>query len=86
MKIFLLLLSFTFLGCNSSKSKSIDTNAHQQANNTPKFPSIKRPAKDVNCRNCYATFKLSSATQKQAHGHSYTACPICHQDYLKKAN
>ena len=83
----LTLLSLTFLGCNSTKPKGLDTNAHQQATNTtPRFPAVKRPTTNVNCRNCYATFKLSSATQKQVHGHSYTACPICQQNYLKKAN
>ena len=80
-----LLFSLTVLGCNSAKSKSLNTDAHQQANNTRSFPTAKRPNSEVSCRNCYATFKLSRATQKQAHGHSYTACPVCHHDYLKKA-
>ena len=81
-----LLVSLTFTSCNSTKSKGLDSNAHQQATNTTRgFPSVKRPPNDVNCRNCYATFKLSMATQKQSHGHSYTACPVCHKDYLKKA-
>lgn len=78
-----LLISLTLLGCNSTKPKGLDADSHQQA--TRSFPTIKRPANDVNCRNCYATFKLSSATQKQTHGHSYIACPICNHDYLKKS-
>ncbi len=82
-----LLLSLSFASCNSTKSKNLNSDAHQQATNTtPKFPSVKRPDKNVSCRNCYATFKLSMATQKQGQGHSYIACPICHKDYLKKAN
>ena len=87
MKISLtLLLSLTFLACNSTKSKSLDNAAHQQASNrTSGFPTVKRPANNVNCRNCYATFKLSMATQKQSNGHSYIACPVCNKDYLKKA-
>jgi Zn finger protein HypA/HybF involved in hydrogenase expression len=79
-----ILLSLTFLGCNASPSKSIDANAHQQANVTRSLPSIKRPSNDVNCRNCYATFKLSNASQKNSNGHTYTECPVCHKDYLKK--
>jgi len=81
-----LLISLIFLGCSSTKNKTPDTNTQQQATNTTRgFPAIKRPGNDVNCRNCYATFKLSQATQKQGHGHSYIACPICNKDYLKKA-
>ena len=81
-----LLLSLTFTACSPSKPKGLDTNAHQQATNTTRgFPAVIRPANDVNCRNCYATFKLSRATQKQSHGHSYIACPVCNKDYLKKA-
>jgi hypothetical protein len=82
----LALFSLMFLGCNANTSKGLNTDAHQQATNTtPKFPSVKRPSRDANCRNCYATFKLSMATQKQAHGHTYTECPVCKHDYLKKA-
>lgn len=81
-----LVLSLTLIGCNSSKSKGLDNNSHQQASTpTRGFPSVKRPANQVNCRNCYATFKLSMATQKQSHGHSYTECPVCKHDYLSKA-
>ena len=82
-----LLITLTFTACNSDKSKNLDNNnSHQQASTqTRGFPTVKRPSNDVVCRNCYATFKLSMATQKQSHGHSYTACPICHIDYLKKA-
>jgi len=81
-----LLLSLTFTSCNSNKSKNLDSGAHQQATNTTRgFPVVIRPTNNVNCRNCYATFKLSMATQKQSHGHIYTACPVCHHDYLKKA-
>ena len=82
----LALLSLIFLGCNSTKSKGLDSGAHQQATNTTRgFPSVKRPANNVNCRNCRATFKLSMSTQKQSNGHSYIACPVCKHDYLKKA-
>ena len=81
-----LVLSLTFTACNSNKPKALDTNAHQQASTTTRgFPAVIRPANNVNCRNCYATFKLSMATQKQAHGHSFTACPVCNKDYLNKA-
>jgi hypothetical protein len=82
-----LLVSLTFLGCNANTSKGLDSEAHQQASTTTTrgFPAVRRPANDVNCRNCYATFKLSRATQKQSHGHSYVACPVCNKDYLKKA-
>ena len=91
MKISLLLLltfflSLAFLSCSSTKPKGVSADSHQQATNTTRgFPAVIRPANNVNCRNCYATFKLSSATQKQAHGHSFTACPVCNKDYLKKA-
>jgi len=88
MKISLLtlLLSLTFLGCNANTAKSINSEAHQQASNqTGKFPTVKRPANNVNCRNCYATFKLSMATKKQSHGHNYIACPVCNKNYLKKS-
>ena len=83
-----LVLTLTFTACTSSKSKDLPTDAHQQATTSaPKFPVIvKRPNNDVTCLNCYATFKLSMATQKQANGHSYAECPICHHDYLKKVN
>ena len=81
-----LLFSLTFLACNSTTSKGLDSGAHQQASTrTSGFPAVRRPANDVNCRNCYATFKLSMATQKQSHGHSYMACPVCNKDYTKKA-
>ena len=81
-----LLLSLTFTACNSSKSKGLDNNSHQQASTTTRsFPTAKRPPNDVNCRICYARFKLSSASQKQSHGHAYTECPVCKHDYLKKA-
>ena len=81
-----LLLSLTFTACNSDKSKGLDNNSHQQASTqTSGFPTIIRPANNVNCRNCYATFKLSMATQKQSHGHNYVACPVCNKDYLQKS-
>lgn len=82
-----LLITLTFTSCNSSKPKSLNTDAHQQATNTTsKFPSVKHPDKDVQCQNCYVRFKLSKATQKQSAGHSYIACPVCHKNYLKKAS
>ena len=81
-----LLLGLTFTACNSAKPKGLDNNSHQQATNTTRgFPTIKRPANNVNCRNCYATFKLSRASQKQSKGHKYIECPVCHKDYLSKA-
>ena len=81
-----LLVNLTFVACNSGKSKGLDNNSHQQASaGTRGFPTVKRPANDVNCRNCYATFKLSMAIQKQSHGHNYVACPVCNKDYLKKS-
>ena len=81
-----LLITLTFTACNSSKSKSLDNDSHQQASTqTRGFPTVKRPSKDVVCHNCYSTFKLSRAIQKQSHGNNYIACPICHKNYLKKA-
>jgi len=81
-----LLITLSFTACTSGKFKSLDNNSHQQASTqTRGFPTVKRPRNDVVCHNCYATFKLSTATQKQSHGHSYIACPICHKDYLKKS-
>ena len=78
-----LFISSTFLGCNSSKSKSITNNAHQQVNNTRSFPTARG---EVVCHNCRAKFKLAAQMQKQAHGHSYIECPVCHHDYSKKSN
>ena len=81
------LITLTFTACTSTKSKDLNNNSHQQATtSTPKFPvRVKRPSNEVTCLNCYATFKLSMGTQKQTNGHSYTECPICHHNYLKKA-
>jgi len=76
-------LAIALSGCNSSKPKVINSNnAHQQVNNTRSFP---RASGEVICHNCRATFKLASNMQKQAHGHSYIACPVCHHDYTKSS-
>jgi len=83
-----LVLTLTFTACTTTpKSNDLNTTTQTQATTTPpKFPVIvKRPSDEVTCLNCYATFKLSMGTQKQANGHSYTECPICHHNYLKKA-
>jgi len=84
-----LVLTLTFTACTPTKSNDLDLNTTTQTQattTTPKFPVIvKRPSDEVTCLNCYATFKLSMGTQKQANGHSYTECPICHHNYLKKA-
>jgi len=77
-----LAISLTFVGCNSSKSKSISNSAHQQVNNTRAFP---RPANNVVCHNCRSAFKISTQMHKQANGHNYIECPVCHHDYSKKA-
>ena len=78
-----LLTLVTIVGCNSSKSKTTTTNnnAHQEANQRNSFP---RPADNVICHNCRATFKISSQMQKSSHGHNYIECPVCHHDYAKK--
>ena len=82
-----LLLSLTFVGCNETKSKGLERSAHQQANNSSaSFPSVRRIPNDVVCQNCRATFKLAMATRKHSQEHSYTACPVCKKDYLKKSN
>lgn len=80
-----LLLSLTFTACTTTEKVNIETDAQQASNSTRKFPTIIRPDNNVTCLNCYATFKLSMGIQKQSHGHSYIACPICHHNYLKKA-
>ena len=79
------LVIFTiFLGCNSNKNGvAIGDNAHQQVNNNQTFPR-RAPSDSVICSNCRAAFKLSTAVQKQSHGHSYIECPVCHHDYRKK--
>ena len=70
-----------FTACNSEKAKTVD-NAHQNVTNTRSFP---RPAANVICHNCTATFKVSSTQQKSNGKHSYIECPVCKHDYLKKA-
>jgi len=82
-----LVLSLTFTACAPTKSQDLNTTSQPQATtSTSKFPVIvKRPNDEVTCLNCYATFKLSMATQKQSNGHTYIECPICHHNYLKKA-
>jgi len=84
-----LLLSLTFTACTKTKEtpkttpKELTTEVATQ--NTGGFSNAKRPNDNVVCTNCYATFKLSRASQKLSHGHSYIECPICHKDYKKKS-
>ena len=88
LSLLLLLQLSLFTACNAEKSKVID-NAHQQAR-TQNFPQAtttsSRVSDNVVCHNCRATFKVASAMHKMKNGHDYIECPVCHHDYLKKAN
>lgn len=92
-----LLVTLTFTACTKTEespkptpkevSTEVTTAVLTEENTEPTrgFPRAKNPSDNVVCTNCYATFKLSRATQKLSHGHSYIECPICHKDYRKKA-
>ena len=81
-----LLVSLNFTACTKTKSKTLTPNNTEETTRThSSFPVTRRNPDSVVCLNCRATFKLSYATQKQSHGHTYIECPICHHNYLKKA-
>lgn len=82
-----LLLSLTFTACRKIEKspKPTPKEVATTTETTRGFTSAKRPTDNAVCTNCYATFKLSRATQKLSHGHSYIECPICHKDYKKKS-
>ncbi len=83
--LLLALITLSFISCTKNKEipKKVTSETSTQA--TRGFHNVKRPRDNVVCRNCHATFKLSQATQKLSHGHSYIECPICHKDYSHKS-
>ena len=87
-KIMFLTIIVLFTACNSEKTKSINNDAYQQANETSRgFPQASRSPDEVICHNCQAKFKLSRAMHKRDNsGDEYIECPICHHNYLKKSN
>ncbi|CAA6802254.1 MAG: Unknown protein [uncultured Sulfurovum sp.] len=75
-----LTISFTLLGCNATKPKTLDNAAHQQANTSSKFPSTSRVSgTDITCYTCRASFKVTQAMQKN--GNNAIICPHCKHNY-----
>ena len=86
-KIMLLTILLFFTACNSEKTKTLNNDAYQEAQETTRsFPRATRNPDEVICHNCEAKFKVSSAMHKVENGQEYIECPICHHDYLKKSD
>jgi len=83
-KLLLILQLSLFTACNSTQAKLNNTHQEVSASN---FPTPSSRSKDtVNCHNCRANFKISTAMHKQNGTSTYIECPVCHHDYLKKVN